>query len=1003
MMSSTFSEFVWKWKAVRRPEHAVSKEQFLNLCRVLGFPEPSDADSVGELFALEKRVPATNPDLVFNIDKDGQKINHKFADAWLGGCFIWEYKSKGLSLENAYDQVMSKYYHELGSPPLVIVSDMHSFWVCTMSQGARTGIYKFDLKMLGENHAELPGGRTPQEVLYAAFYDPDYLRLDTVQPAFIDQATYKSWREQQYILTASFSPDIPLPPKWGLIGRDSLVVDMKEVLLKPSGTVALRGMAGVGKSAIPVALANEEELRKQFFGGVLWARLGKKANVLEQLIGWARALRMGEPEITRITSQSNADRNIAALSSAVSEAIGQKRMLLVIDDAWSMRDATYFKLGSRASYLLTTRLPAVAAGFASDVYEVKELEAGYGHELLQNIAPTAVQAEPTLVNDLVEAVYGLPLALVIVGGYLRIASSRGRARLIEDALIKFKQSNTRLTAEMELAANEEHPSRPDDRAISLTTSIDLSYDILNADEQAAFLSLSVLPVKPRNFTEESALAISEANTTTLDAVVNAGLVEDDGTNYAMHPLVRDYAHILIHEDDKASAHMSAVNYYFNRYVRDQQGRPPSNVVEVQHLLDAFEQMMGARQYALANNLLRGLSLPAKGLSRDIVLTELLNDWGECHILANLNESLISVPHPVLLEELGTEAYIGLLDNSASSFHLVGQTERGLELRSEALHLAEQEGIMTIVPTLLSNMGTDHVARGEYGKALAYHARSLNLRTEAGDEPGRVFNLQAIATIYDEQGNLERAADYYFQAAVVAWQCHDQRRVAKIVASIGSICFGLADRRTELVGAWVNLATQFYSLALSYAKDYNLAHLESEVLDKVSSLYAFVGDSQRRTDHPDADNLLDAAIKSQERGLEQVRLKGDVRATGTRLGNLANAHAAKRTPLHLKKAVIYYVEAINVAVSVYDPEAESRHWVNMGRTYLDHDKRLAVACCLKYERARSKIKYSSEGVAPSSDADDIRAAVGGEWAKLQAEVQQWVEQEDWRPQPLGEWG
>jgi hypothetical protein len=50
----TPSEFAAKWRGVETGERASAQSHFLDLCRVLGQPGPTDADPTGEWYAFEK-------------------------------------------------------------------------------------------------------------------------------------------------------------------------------------------------------------------------------------------------------------------------------------------------------------------------------------------------------------------------------------------------------------------------------------------------------------------------------------------------------------------------------------------------------------------------------------------------------------------------------------------------------------------------------------------------------------------------------------------------------------------------------------------------------------------------------------------------------------------------------------------------------------------------------------------------------------------------------------
>src|SRR5450756_1653683 len=84
----TPSEFAAKWRGVTTGERASAQSHFLDLCRVLGQPGPTDADPTGEWYAFEKGAEKFD-------GRDG------FADVWKKGFFAWEDKGKRKDLKAA--------------------------------------------------------------------------------------------------------------------------------------------------------------------------------------------------------------------------------------------------------------------------------------------------------------------------------------------------------------------------------------------------------------------------------------------------------------------------------------------------------------------------------------------------------------------------------------------------------------------------------------------------------------------------------------------------------------------------------------------------------------------------------------------------------------------------------------------------------------------------------------------------------------------------------------
>ena len=140
------------------------------------------------------------------------------------------------------------------------------------------------------------------------------------------------WPVQQ-ALAPVLDPAIPSPQAVGyaLVGRDDLLRQLQQRLLT-GGRVALsaiNGLPGVGKTALATALAHNEEVRAYFSDGILWAGLGTEPDVLGLLSRWGTLLGSTPPDLAQ---RSRPD----AWAASIHAAIGQRRMLLVIDDAWNI-------------------------------------------------------------------------------------------------------------------------------------------------------------------------------------------------------------------------------------------------------------------------------------------------------------------------------------------------------------------------------------------------------------------------------------------------------------------------------------------------------------------------------------------------------------------------------------------------------------------------------------------------------------------------------------------
>ncbi len=126
-------EFIRKWgpggAAAALTGRAGAQAHFIDLCRLLGVPEPADPDN----YCFERGVTKTG---------SAAGRTDGFADVWLRGHFAWEYKAPGRNLDAALKQLMM-YALPLESPPLLVVSDRLRIEVHTHFTGTPSECHVF--------------------------------------------------------------------------------------------------------------------------------------------------------------------------------------------------------------------------------------------------------------------------------------------------------------------------------------------------------------------------------------------------------------------------------------------------------------------------------------------------------------------------------------------------------------------------------------------------------------------------------------------------------------------------------------------------------------------------------------------------------------------------------------------------------------------------------------------------------------------------------------------
>jgi transcriptional regulator with XRE-family HTH domain len=323
-----------------------------------------------------------------------------------------------------------------------------------------------------------------------------------------------------------------------LVGRESLLEELRSAL-RPGTVHALYGLPGVGKTTLAVALARHASIQR-LYDGILWVGLGPEPQVLEAFKHWGDVLGISLQE--HPTTEE-------AWVKILHQAIGTRKILIVIDDAWEIEHALRLKIGNfGCTYLLTTRLPEVALQFAEkQAIKVDELHEDSGLQLLIQLAGTPEEVpEQTRkeMRNLVRSVGGLPLAITLLGKYLYRQMHSGQPRRMQVALARLLTAQERLHVEIPVSPWERPGWMAAGSSLSLQAALAVSEQQLDENVRKVLHALALFQPKPASFSEEAALAIAACGVSELDLLYQAGFLESkDAGRYYLHRTIADYARL----------------------------------------------------------------------------------------------------------------------------------------------------------------------------------------------------------------------------------------------------------------------------------------------------------------------------------------------------------------------------------------------------------------------------------------------------------------------------
>ncbi|WP_448540073.1 NB-ARC domain-containing protein, partial [Roseiflexus sp.] len=344
-------------------------------------------------------------------------------------------------------------------------------------------------------------------------------------------------------------PPLPRP----MITRDD---DLRQVIdllnandsLAISGlpTATVQGMPGVGKTVLAQQLALT--LDPDYPDGVIWQPVGPDFTTLDQaqatLNQWARYA---------ITIPQDPGTALQFDASAVRALFGGRRLLVVLDDVWSLdavrplRDA----LPPGARLVVTTRLRGVMVGLGGAQHQLGVLSATEARQLIAlRLGWPAIPAEELAwCNELAAGMEYHTLALDVALGALLLEGEES---------IDWRTTAARLTRDL-LAGRgfEDLRIAEGDREQNVERALAYSYMRMDAILARSFRELGVFAAGD-SFATNAAAGLWQCDEMAakrrLDLLVNAALLQRSGAGrWRQHSLLRGYALALLRREGEHEA------------------------------------------------------------------------------------------------------------------------------------------------------------------------------------------------------------------------------------------------------------------------------------------------------------------------------------------------------------------------------------------------------------------------------------------------------------------
>ncbi|EFH87039.1 tetratricopeptide repeat protein [Ktedonobacter racemifer] len=548
--------------------------------------------------------------------------------------------------------------------------------------------------------------------------------------------------------------------KQTLVGRQKLIDELIGLICNGGTAYAITGLPGVGKTALVTTLAQHPHIQRNFKDGILWVGLGRQPRILELMSRWGRVLGLNELETGKLTTPD-------AWAKYVHDYIGMRRMLIIIDDAWELTDASIFRLGGRnCVHLLTTRFPALGVSFAyNNVVRLQELTDEDSHKLLEQLVPEIVPHNVQDIQELIKVVGGLPLALTLIGHYLYLQAYSGQQRRLHSAIDRLRLHATeRLNIANPHLVWHHSSTLPVGTPYSLQIAIDISLSSLTEQARQALYALSIFPPKPHSFSEEAATTICAITNETLDQLVDSGLVESSvSSRYLLHQVIADYA-ALHRADTDISARMAA---FFIKLVQDHQYDNDILQNDMQNIVIALELAFDQGIYTL---FLQGVLAFAPFL-------ETQSPYPLAHRLLTRSQTVAQALND---NDSGAKIwlYLGKIAERICNFQ---EAEYAYQ---QGLILAQQGELQGLVGRFYVYIGGVFIEQGNYSHAEIYVLKGMKIVREQHDKSYEDLVFWYLGEIADSQGKSQQAEGFYQQGLKIAQQLKNYTLAAILLQNLG---------------------------------------------------------------------------------------------------------------------------------------------------------------------------------------------------------------------------
>jgi molybdate transport repressor ModE-like protein len=560
------------------------------------------------------------------------------------------------------------------------------------------------------------------------------------------------------LLRETFTADEPPPnsnlpaPATALVGRETELDELVELVRGPARLVTLTGVGGSGKTRLAIEAA--ARVIDEFADGVYLVDLAP----------------LRDPDLVPAAIAA-----VLAVEDAgdLEERLKGRRLLLVLDNFEHLLEAAspVLELARSApglALLATSRIPLGVRGERKYRVEPLPLDdaAALFLERAREVNPRFGDGAP--VRRICERLDRLPLSLELAAARARGTTA---AKLAD-----------RLEADLPvLAGRRDAPARQR----TLTATIAWSYDLLDEPQQDLLARLSVFR---GGWSSETAEQVCRADSADVLTLLDLGLIRGDDDRFTMLETVREFAHDRLAESGeldelrrRLAEHMRDLAEHARQFARTAEEKPWVDRLALE--LDNFRASLA---YALETG------DAALGLTTAEALEPL---W----IRGMRQREAVRWLEPLLRLEGEVDPAIrgGALTLAGRSAIELGEVERAEPWFTEGLEVTRASGDETRTAWALHGLGHLRGEQGDHKQAEALFEESMELFLRLGDHAPAGGRMTFLAYYATRDGDLDRAESLLEQATEQYRLAGDLAGVGSCIHSLGDLALDRGDVRTAL--------------------------------------------------------------------------------------------------------------------------------------------------------------------------------------------------------------